>query len=592
MVWQPPPKVGGILQKIRKRTRKYIIMYKYILLIQFFLVFKFLQAQNSQISRTNLDRSIPNYGFNLNALTKTTINNSFVDSIYKMKPALLRYPGGTISQYWDWQNGRVEEDSLWTNGTLFDNFNFTTINAPKFDLQDLFVWKNYLEVEPVYCLNVTSRTIEDQMNMLRAAANLGLPVNYVELGNELYFPTTDFVNAYPTPADYGQEMAVWMDSIKLEFPNVTIAVVGASEAVTSLGGTASPARVQQWNDQLLPYVGNAKAFTFHAYYPVNTSASSPSIVDALAAPFRYNPLDIGYGPDSVSNDFEIWYTEFNITDNAANPVIASSWVHGLQAATIFLLYLDQPQISMMLNHQIGGNAVFGALDSYSYGDTTTNRLTPLGNAMRLLFKSMGGRLSATKLDFTNNPSLIGNGATYPALIGWEFALNQSSKNLLLMNLSGQDITLELSEVLTGTYSYEMIRAAQPLQTAVHTGNLLLSNGLQSDTTFVIPAYSMLRMQGGFTPSAIAGNPMDIDFQLYPNPTSKEIQLKYKLVHSEEVNLQVFDILGRELKEMNLGYCPAGQHQLNWDLSDLAKGSYILVLNTEKQSFQKVFVKID
>lgn len=566
-------------------------MRKIILLLQLFLVIASAQAQNSRISRSSTDRGIPNYGFNLNALTKTTINNSFVDSIYKMKPAFLRYPGGTVSQYWDWQNGRVEDDSLWTNGSLADNFNFTTTNAPKYDLEDLFLWKNYLEIEPVYCLNVLTRSIEDQMDMLRAADSIGLPVNYVELGNELYFPTTDFVNAYPTAADYGQAMAIWIDSIKLTFPNAKIAVVGATEAATSLGGSPSPTRVQQWNDQILPYVGNAKAFTFHAYYPVNTTAANPQILDALAAPFRYHPLDIGYGPDSISNDFEIWYTEFNITDNNTNPVTASSWVHGLQAATMLLLYLEEGKISTMLNQQVAGDASVAALDSYlSYGDTSSNRLTSTGNAMRLLFKSMGGRISATSLNFTNNPTLTGAGASYPGLLGWEFALNASSKNLLMLNLSGQDITLEIAELLSGTYSYEQIRAAQPLQTATHTANLLISNGLQSDTTIVIPAYSMLRMQGGFNPSSVLESPMNIDFELSPNPVVDQLNIQFSLKKSEELVLNIYDLMGRKVESLQVGSCSRGDHRLNWALPDLAQGTYILALKLGNQVFSKLFVK--
>ena len=55
------------------------------------------------------------------------------------------------------------------------------------------------------------------------------------------------------------------------FPNAKIAVVGASEAAMTLDGNPSPNRVQQWNNQILPFVANAKAFTFHAQYPINTN---------------------------------------------------------------------------------------------------------------------------------------------------------------------------------------------------------------------------------------------------------------------------------------------------------------------------------
>jgi hypothetical protein len=62
--------------------------------------------------------------------------------------------------------------------------------------------------------------------MLQAADSLGIPIEYIELGNELFFTDKDFENKYPNPIDYVLDIKNnWIPQISALFPNTQIAVI-------------------------------------------------------------------------------------------------------------------------------------------------------------------------------------------------------------------------------------------------------------------------------------------------------------------------------------------------------------------------------
>ena len=67
------------------------------------------------------------------------------------------------------------------------------------------------------------------------------------------------------------------------------------------------------------------------------------------------------------------------------------------------------------------------------------------------------------------------------------------------------------------------------------------------------------------------------FQLlpnYPNPFNPSTVIAYDLPISAEVSLKVYDVLGRELRELVGFRQDAGRHQVNFDASGLASGIYL------------------
>jgi hypothetical protein len=63
------------------------------------------------------------------------------------------------------------------------------------------------------------------------------------------------------------------------------------------------------------------------------------------------------------------------------------------------------------------------------------------------------------------------------------------------------------------------------------------------------------------------------YQNYPNPFNPTTTISYTLPERADVNLEVFDVLGRTVSSQNLGPLPAGDHEYEFDGALLASGVY-------------------
>ena len=513
----------------------------------------------------NNPRSIPKVGYNSNALTMPSINNqSFVDSVRKLEVPVFRYPGGTNSQYWDWQNGKSLPPSAWVNngGTLQNYAYIGTTPMVPLPLAEFKRFIDSLGAKPLYVLNVLSRNLSDQMNMLRAAQNIGLEVELVELGNEMYFQDADFITRFPTAGAYAREMNIWTDSIKAQFPNSKIAVIGTTEMPTMQNGNPMPARIRYWNDSIFTFYNYNDAITLHNYFRHNNTAQTPNATQVLSSAFSEWQIGKQYSVDSINNGMDIWFTEYNMNDDLDNYRVATSWLHGLFSSLIHLQLLENSKIGMIINHQITGAAPFASLASYtSFGDTLSNRHTAEGNAMRILHKTYKNMDFADKLTFSNNPAIAFKSFNYPSLIGWTF-FNSNKKNIIVLNVSNSAFTFNASTFTNGSFDYETITSNNITQTNVTTSNLLISKGIA--TNINIPAYSLTLLEENLLPSINQTQPNNALFNIYPNPVNTSVTIELKENFPSEIyifNLQGQSILKKHISEnitlLDINNLPSG-----------------------------------
>ena len=76
-------------------------------------------------------------------------------------------------------------------------------------------------------------------------------------------------------------------------------------------------------------------------------------------------------------------------------------------------------------------------------------------------------------------------------------------------------------------------------------------------------------------------------QNYPNPFNPNTQIKFELNASSSVNLTIYDLNGRTIRELADSVYAAGSHTLRWDSNDnsgrlAASGVYVYVLQTDNQ----------
>jgi subtilisin family serine protease len=73
------------------------------------------------------------------------------------------------------------------------------------------------------------------------------------------------------------------------------------------------------------------------------------------------------------------------------------------------------------------------------------------------------------------------------------------------------------------------------------------------------------------------------FQNYPNPFSKETEIRFDLNQRSSVTLTVFDVLGRKVRQLIDTNLDAGGHFLTFDARQLSSGVYFIRLETDRGS---------
>ena len=184
----------------------------------------------------------------------------FINAVNELNPRMLRFPGGEIGNYWNWERGGLIEDiSMLPDGLP----NFLRYKARQYENSKLEDFKKGLDgtnTKPIFVLNMLSSTLENQIAMLKKAEEIGMEIKYVELGNELYFNIPNYKRFYPTPQDYAETAQEWILRIKEEFPDAKLAVLGIIPA------PYKPERLQIWNETMFSTItSEIDAIIIHNY---------------------------------------------------------------------------------------------------------------------------------------------------------------------------------------------------------------------------------------------------------------------------------------------------------------------------------------
>lgn len=81
------------------------------------------------------------------------------------------------------------------------------------------------------------------------------------------------------------------------------------------------------------------------------------------------------------------------------------------------------------------------------------------------------------------------------------------------------------------------------------------------------------------------------FQNYPNPFNGETKIGYEMKERGWVRVSVHDLLGRDVAVLVDCEQPAGRHEVAWDASDVATGTYISRLSVRTGSGEQVVRKM-
>ena len=427
-------------------------------------------------------RALPIYGFNGNNLSVPWTIKKFRDTAASLHFKMIRYPGGSIANKWDWQNG-------W-----YTDQNFANRNVPNkvlgekspYTLKELKLIVDQTKCEVVYVLNMITRDVNDQLEMLKAARDLGLPVKYVEFGNEFNAPQNKSWDIFKTANGYGEQCNAWIQKIKTVFPNAKFGVVG---------GNVANVLTSNWNKKTIEKSTQTNGITAHIYVNYKTVTDNTGINFKKLFTELNRVYDLRGFNDTQLPD--IWVTEYNIQWAAKDNDIfdanlsqsksklisySSTWSQSL--ASIFMTsYMTgiSDRTTIILNHNITNSPVFAAIDPKN----DSYRKLPNGVGMEIWLKACENMTTAQKLSFSS----VSSADQLPDynVCGWKFA-NNGKYSILIENLTENSLKIDLSKLTSDVNPKVSIHYGEKNGGLETLNNI---SGTINNRSIDIPAYSVV-----------------------------------------------------------------------------------------------------
>lgn len=491
--------------------------------------FAFGQQQQIQAGLGTVIRATPKIGFNTNGHMPFNIpvgysganwaQQSFIDSTASLNPGVLRYPGGTNANHWDWQTG-------WYRPGFQPPFPAVTTRPEEFQ-----VGLNAVsQAEGLYVMNLETSTATYEMDGLRHMISLGLNPVMIELGNEHNLPNQTYTNQFMTPSAYGQLAKTYFDSVKAIIPNAKVCVVGSNTN-----------NVPTWNNDVLTANSAIEAFAWHAYTAANNVDLVFHVNRALAEAFadvnHNGSLAFRYshgGFNTLPAGKEVWVTEYNLweTQQTSAPVIAETWTHALYLTAMHDYFLRQNNVTMFLNHSLT------SIDTWHQSISRLDQhITANGVAMKLLLDVAKGSQNAEDLTFSGNPSITYGSTTFPKLVGWKFIHSGLEKGFIC-NFSQDTFKISLSQVFANAINFTTFSADTAFIIS-GISSLTQFSGVTTDS-IVIPPYSFTQLSSSSI-GAVAEQSSSSDLSFYPNPCQETLQFNKTLEQ-----FSIYNALGKEL----------------------------------------------
>jgi hypothetical protein len=339
-------------------------------------------------------RQLPNniLGASVESLIEHLLDNpQKIAAIQKTAPGVVRFPGGSQSNYYNWQTGLLDFNPMPDSSPYYK---FWSGVAPKIarafpsgiHMEQYYPFASQIGADVILVPNLETSSVSQQTAWFRQlAADHSLPGN-IELGNEFYIAMANDPNVIRKWPDEPTSLAVMKQYEEALRP---IVGQGARFAIQSAGSrfyiqpdTPSPfqQRLLAWDNSLAP-ADWFQAVTVHLYPDpgeITKHAGNPG-------PDQLFELFMGRadaGVDRELNDLaarlpgkEIWITEWsprggNFANTFGNPDMVPPQMNAQLVARETLAFLRHPEVTRSLYFTLNadGNSVFRAYVSDTNGN--------------------------------------------------------------------------------------------------------------------------------------------------------------------------------------------------------------------------------
>ncbi|MCB2199756.1 T9SS type A sorting domain-containing protein [bacterium] len=206
---------------------------------------------------------------------------------------------------------------------------------------------------------------------------------------------------------------------------------------------------------------------------------------------------------------------------------------------------------------------------------------------------------------------------YSPLWSGRYATPGTHASMLTMDPSGAILQAWVAEPLQDNPAYLVIRTVQaigeegelnllPLEGIENIKPVLQKQAWTNEGYWILQGEYVERMNGYHqawvaslapirsargTTNNVAADPKPVAWSLIkarPNPFNASTTISYKLDQGENIRVSVYDLMGREVTQLDQGMKPAGNHRIQWNASDVPSGIYFIRLQGEvRQMTSKV-----
>jgi hypothetical protein len=334
-------------------------------------------------------------GASVEAMIEHLLDNpQKVAAVQQTAPGVIRFPGGSQSNYYDWKTGQLALNPQPDSSAYYK---FWAGVAPKINrafptgvhMEQYQTLAAQIAADVILVPNLETSSVSDQAAWFnQLAADHSLPKT-IELGNEFYIAMANDPHVIRQWPDEPASLAVmkqYADALRpLVGPGAKFAIQSAGAAFTTLSGTSArfAQRLLAWDAALAP-ADWFQAVTIHLYPDpgkIVQQAGNPG-------PDKRFQLFMGRadaGVDRALNDLaarlpgkEIWITEWspiggNAWQASSNPdVVVPPQMNAQLAASETLAILRHPAVTRSLYFTLNGDGnspfevyVAGASGSYA-----------------------------------------------------------------------------------------------------------------------------------------------------------------------------------------------------------------------------------
>jgi hypothetical protein len=301
-----------------------------------------------------------------------------------LRPALLRFPGGTIANYWNWRSGRVEVGADMMGNFAVGARKAVELHPEGASFEDFNAFSRAVGAETVLVLNLETSSVDDQVAWIKRLADAGVTPSRIEMGNEFYFEPLMAMGSGKPAKTPSQTKA-------LEVSRQVAAAIAPYAANAKIAVQSSGSRYSQgdrmagfmapFDDQLTdePWF---QAVTWHIYPEISSTMGLELAVGGATRadmPERFRSASFLESADAElaltallarveegsrrqaaflrakAPGKEVWVTEWGTGENLAyyrgeRPVVTGLWIHVL--ARQLMCLLREPNVTMALNHSL------------------------------------------------------------------------------------------------------------------------------------------------------------------------------------------------------------------------------------------------